>query len=73
MHQGTKSYDRSIATARARFTSVSEEAGLDPIAEEVASLSVGSEFLPPFAAAVLEDRTAETVAYWDWLCTQVSK
>jgi hypothetical protein len=43
--------------------------GTDAIAFENQALSIGREFLPPCALAVL-DGAEGTSEYWDWLCEQ---
>lgn len=57
-------------TARAEFAAICQDCGTDPVTEENAVLSIGREFLPPCALAVLDDRDAATVEYYEWLCEQ---
>lgn len=61
--------DAAAAEARAVFVAYCREIGSDEVAEENAILSVGREFLPPCAIAVLDgaDGTAE---YFEWLHAQ---
>jgi hypothetical protein len=52
------------------FVNACKAAGTDPIVEENAILSIGREFLPACAIAVL-DKTGETSGeYWAWLTKQ---
>jgi hypothetical protein len=46
----------------------------DAIAYENATLSIGREFLPAFAQAVLDDNTAEPAPeYWAWLSASAAE
>ena len=60
----------AIVKARAAFRATAEECGSDAVSEEQAILSVGREFLPPCALAMLDDGT-ESAAYYEWLTEQV--
>ena len=62
----------AIVKARATFRAAAEECGSDAVSEEQAILSVGREFLPPCALAMLDDGT-ESAAYYEWLTEQVEK
>jgi len=58
-----------IKIARAAYAAYCNEIGTDIVAEENAILSVGREFLPPHAVAVLDGGEA-TEEYWTWLHNQ---
>jgi len=60
----------TLETARATFYALCSDLGTTPVAEENAILSVGREFLPPCAIAVLNDRDAATVEYFEWLSAE---
>jgi hypothetical protein len=63
-------YHSASQAARAAYDDICEEAGSTVVAEENAALSIGREFLPPFALAVLDKRelTAhEEIEYYEWL------
>lgn len=58
--------------ACAAFIEACDAAGSNPIAQENAVLSVGREFLPPHALAVLDGGIA-TEEYWVWLRGQTTE
>jgi hypothetical protein len=60
----------TVQEARARFVALAESIGSTALDEETAILSVGREFLPPCALAVLDDSDAATVEYYEWLTEQ---
>jgi len=62
--------DAPLDAARAEYAALCESLGTDQVAEENALLSIGREHLPPCAIAVLEDRDAATVEYYDWLTSE---
>lgn len=57
----------TVKEARARFLALAESFGSTGVDEENVILSVGREFLPACALAVLADRDAATVEYYEWL------
>lgn len=61
---------RTVESARAEFAALARAVGSAALDEETAILSVGIEFLPPCARAVLDDPDAATVEYYDWLSEQ---
>jgi hypothetical protein len=62
--------ETAIESARLKFVCLCKEVGSDSISEENAILSVGREFLPPCAIAVLDNRNASSVEYYEWLSSQ---
>jgi hypothetical protein len=62
-----------VATARAAYVAYCEALGSTGVDEETAILSAGREFLPPCAIAVLDDRDAATVEYYEWLTEQTQE
>lgn len=63
----------AIESARLAYNALCESIGSDPIAEVSAILSIGREFLPPCAIAVLDDRDAATVEYYEFLTAETEK
>ena len=63
----------TIESARTAYAVLCASFGTDVTAEENAILSVGREFLPPCALAVLADRDAATVEYYEWLTMQTQQ
>lgn len=63
----------AIDTARNAYRAYCTEIGSDPIAEENAILSIGRDLLPPCAVAVLDDRNADSVEYYEFLTEQTSE
>ncbi len=60
----------SAETARLEFVAYCHDRGTHHVRAEDEVLSVGREYLPAFAIAVL-DKTAEpTAEYYDWLLDQ---
>ncbi len=59
----------SVAEARAAYAVLCDAIGTDVTAEENAILSIGREFLPPSALAVLDGGPA-TVEYFEFLTSQ---
>ena len=57
----------NVTSARRAYCDYCLSLGTTAIDEENAALSVGREFLPPCALAVLDDRDAATVEYYQWL------
>ena len=57
-------------TARLAYLAACEEHGIDPVVSENTVLSIGREFLPPCAQAMLKNGTAST-EYWHWLAAEV--
>lgn len=45
----------------------------EAIAAENAALSIGREFLPPFALAVLDKESEGSPEYWAWLIESVEQ
>ena len=64
--------DTNTNTARLEFVAAAEEVGSYAEAEETAILSVGREFLPPCAIAVL-DGSEPTTEYWAFLQSETEK
>lgn len=60
-----------IGVARLAYMLACENVGTDPIASENAVLSIGLEFLPECARAVLADPESATVEYYEWLTAEV--
>ena len=58
---------KAVTSARRAYCDYCLSLGTTAIDEENAALSVGREFLPPCALAVLDDRDAATVEYYQWL------
>lgn len=58
-----------VELARRDYRDAARAVGTTPEAEETAILSVGREFLPAHARAVL-DGAEETVEYYEWLQSQ---
>jgi hypothetical protein len=58
--------------SRQAFAECARAIGLDPIAEEDAILSVGREFLPACALAVL-DGSEPTEEYWAFMIAQTTE
>ena len=56
----------NIQSARCTYAAYCTEIGTDAVTEENAILSVGREFLPACALAVLDGDKA-TVEYYEWL------
>jgi hypothetical protein len=67
-----RSMKEQIETARQACRATCAEVGTDPVEAENAVLSIGREFLPPHARAVLLDRESATVEYWQWLAREVA-
>jgi hypothetical protein len=65
-----KTLEEQIIEAKAHFYEVAYECGSDPVTEENAILSIGQDLLPPCALAVLADRDADSVEYWEFLAEQ---
>ena len=63
----TMSEAPNVTSARRAYCDYCLSLGTTAIDEENAALSVGREFLPPCALAVLDDRDAATVEYYQWL------
>ncbi|HEY5021796.1 MAG TPA: hypothetical protein VII30_04825 [Gemmatimonadaceae bacterium] len=59
-------------SGRLEFFAACEEFGFNPLTEESALLSIGREFLPPSALAVLDGGEA-TADYYGWLTEQVNR
>jgi hypothetical protein len=57
----------TVDQARAEIVALAESFGSTGVDEENAILSVGHEFLPACALAVLADRDSATVEYYEWL------
>jgi hypothetical protein len=64
--------DNPTETARLAFVEACTSVGTDPTTAESVVLSVGLEFLPPCARAVIADRNSATVEYWQWLTDEVA-
>ena len=64
--------DTNPNTARLEFFALADAVGSDPIAEETAILSIGREFLPPCAIAVL-DGGEPTTEYWAFLQSETER
>ena len=60
---------KTIEKARTEYSELCRTFGTDKIDEENAILSVGREFLPACAIAVLDGGEA-TVEYYEWLTLQ---
>jgi hypothetical protein len=61
---------RAVDQARAAYVAYCQEIGSDAVSEESAILSIGREFLPRCAQAVLDDRDADSVEYYEFLMEQ---
>jgi hypothetical protein len=61
---------KAVDVARAEYAALCRELGTDAVTEENAILSIGHEFLPPCALAVLAESDAATVEYYEWLTEQ---
>ncbi len=70
MVKTAKANNDAVELARIEFVDFAEECGSNEAAEVTAILSVGREFLPPEALAVL-DGGSPTVEYYEWLLEQV--
>jgi hypothetical protein len=63
-----------MTTTRQQYQDMCSNLGLDSVEQENAALSIGAEFLPECARAVLADSSAEPAPeYWAWLVAQVSQ
>ena len=69
MSRGNLDPFECVVSDRTRYAEVCEAFGTDVLAEEQAILSVGREFLPAEALAVL-DGGEPTAEYWGWLAEQ---
>ena len=57
----------NVTSARRAYCDYCLSLGTTAMAEENAALSIGREFLPTCALAVLDDSDAATVEYYQWL------
>lgn len=60
----------AVDVAREAFYAAAVACGSDAYSEEQAILSIGREFLPAHALAVLDQTGEPTVEYWEWLTEQ---
>lgn len=67
--KAAKAKGDAVELARIEFVDFAEECGSTADAEVGALLSIGREFLPPAALAVL-DGGSPTVEYYEWLLDQ---
>ena len=63
----TTTKDPNVTSARRAYCDYCLSLGTTAMAEENAALSIGREFLPTCALAVLDDSDAATVEYYQWL------